>query len=135
MWICLNNAFISIVTMPGEPDNLLVRARRPGDLEAVFPGCAVVRTPKRDYLYRTVLPRAVVGLAISQHIGSISYPNFKNSVQNDKLHDAYGATWVTMAKLQAVRPYANDSFAAQRIEYRFMQEEGRPVGVAAGASA
>ena len=32
MWICLNNAFLSVVSKDCRPDELLVRARRKGEL-------------------------------------------------------------------------------------------------------
>lgn len=38
MWICLNDAFLSIVAHRDKPGVLLVRARRPGDIERTFPG-------------------------------------------------------------------------------------------------
>ncbi len=44
MWICLNDAFLSIVTDTTHPDQLLVRARRRDDIERVFGETEVIRT-------------------------------------------------------------------------------------------
>lgn len=125
MWICLNNAFLSIVTNPEGQDTLLVRARRPGDIESVFPGAVVSRRPGRDYLYRATIKRAEVGMAIAEAAMQIDYPNFKNSVGNAELHDAYARVWGVMANLQAVRPYGDDSVSAHKREALFCKLEGR----------
>ena len=37
MWIFLSDSFLSIVAHRDKPGVLLVRARRAGDIEAVFP--------------------------------------------------------------------------------------------------
>lgn len=108
MWICLNDAFFSIVTAPGQPDHLLVRARRQGDLQRVFPGHAVQRTPGRDYLYRATIPRMDVANALAEEVFGLAYPNFKNSVREPRLHDAYARVWGIMADLQALPPYATE---------------------------
>ena len=42
MWLCLNDAFLSIVALPGHPDELLVRARIAGDIERLFPAAQVI---------------------------------------------------------------------------------------------
>lgn len=57
MWICLNDAFLSIVRKDCGPNELLVRARREGDIERVFPRVKVEVTPLADYLYRAVPPK------------------------------------------------------------------------------
>jgi hypothetical protein len=109
MWICLNDAFLSIVTPSAdEPnsDTLLVRARRPGDIEGVFPDAKVEKRPERDYLFRALVPREKVAMAIAGQLMAIDYSNFKDSVRDRKLHDAYATTWSTMAKLQPTRPYS-----------------------------
>ncbi len=107
MWVCLNNAFFSIV----EPDDiggdvLLVRARRKGDIEKVFPGVKVERIPGRDYLYRALIQRELVAETIADQVRRICYDNFKNSVRDHKLHDAYSAFWSIHARLQEIPPYA-----------------------------
>lgn len=106
MWICKNNAFVSIVQPKGDAAHLLCRARVEGHLEAVFPGCKVQRTPGRDYLFRTLLPRERVAATVAQHLMAVEYPNFKNSVRDPELHRAYAHVWGDMAALQPIRPYA-----------------------------
>jgi hypothetical protein len=108
MWICLNNAFLSIVNHPDDTGMLLVRARRKGDIEVVFGDQWPVTTlPKRDYRFRASIPRAVVGRAIAGHLEGIDYGNFKNSVRDAALHDAYATVWGVMAQLQEVPPYGS----------------------------
>lgn len=106
MWVCLNNAFLSIVQPPAKPGMLLVRARRKGDIERVFANAKVERTPGRDYLWRAFLPREQVGQVLAQHVTAIDYGNFKDSVADHKLHDAYARFWGIMANLQELRPYS-----------------------------
>ena len=116
MWICLNRAFLSIVTPAGEPDSdvLLVRARRKGDIQSVFPGAKVRRTPERDYLYRALIPRIEVARALADEVTNVDYSNFKNSVKNRPLHDAFARIWSIMAGLQSSAPYSGVRSARQR---------------------
>ena len=60
MWIMTNNSYLSIVSKDCGPAELLVRARRAGDIEKVFPNAKVTRQTGSDYLYRAILPRDVV---------------------------------------------------------------------------
>jgi hypothetical protein len=106
MWICLNNAFLSVVHKECKADELLVRARRPGDIERVFPQAEVFEKRGSDYQFRAVLPRAEVAKAIAASVEAIDYGNFKGSVRDHRLHDAYARVWGVMAKLQPVPPYA-----------------------------
>ena len=57
MWIYLNDAFLSVVAHRDDDAVLLVRGRRPGDIERVFPEAAVQETPAADYRFRAALPR------------------------------------------------------------------------------
>lgn len=115
MWICLNKSFLSIVEPAAEErelhgDVLLVRARRPNDIQAVFgKAVKVEKRPERDYLFRTFLPRQLVASTIAAEVAAIDYGNFKNSVKNDKLHDAFARIWSVMAALQPTRPYSGKS--------------------------
>jgi hypothetical protein len=52
MWFCFSDAFLSIVAHKNNAELLLVRARRPGDIENVFPEASVIKTPGYDYLFR-----------------------------------------------------------------------------------
>lgn len=108
MWLCLSNAFVSIVEPTPGSDLLRCRARRPGDLERVFPGCKVQRTPGRDYLFRTELPRETVAQAVAAAALGIAYGNFKDSVKDDALHGAYASVWRVMERLQPVPAYGRD---------------------------
>jgi hypothetical protein len=106
MWIMFSDCFLSIVSKDCQPDELLVRARRQGDIERVFPGVKVRRDTKADYLYRAVIPRMEIALRIGERIDDIGYPNFKDSVTDDALHRAYMATWFAMVELQPRPPYS-----------------------------
>lgn len=118
MWLCLNNAFLSIVQpKPGDRapgGTLLVRARRADDIERIFPGYAAVTEPRRDYQFRAFIPRTVVGAIIAAQLEAITYTNFKASVRNPRLHDAYGDFWSIMAKLQPQRPYSDYRTATRK---------------------
>lgn len=105
MWIMLNNAFLSIVSKDCGPGELLVRARREGDIERVFPDAAVTRYTKSDYLFRAVISRRDVDAALTSSLDDIDYPNFKGSVVEHDLHDAYLKVWHAMAELQPTEPY------------------------------
>lgn len=108
MWVCLNNAFLSIIQPDSNPGILRVRARRKGDIERVFPEAKVSRTPGRDYLYRAHVSREDVQAAMVRQVEAINYPNFKNSVHDDALHYAYGRFWNLHADLQEIRPYSQE---------------------------
>ena len=106
MWICTNNAFLSIVNSDRDPTVLMVRARRHGDLEVVFgPGVEVTTIPGRDYQFRAFIRRDIVGKVIAKALVDIDYGNFKDSVKDRQLHDAYLEIWRTMADLQEIPPY------------------------------
>jgi hypothetical protein len=100
MWLCLRSAFLSIVAKGCDRDHLLVRARRPGDIEQVFPDAKVSRSPRGDYLYRAIILRVDIAAALAEQLKNIDYDNFKDSVGDRALHDAYLNTWATMLRLQ-----------------------------------
>jgi hypothetical protein len=100
MWICLNNAFVSMVAHRNKPGYLMVRARRAGDIERAFPDAEVKRTPEGDYLFRATIHKDEVAKAMVEHIQGIDYDNFKNSVNDRKLHDAYYRIWNIMYEAQ-----------------------------------
>jgi hypothetical protein len=102
----MNDAFLSIVDKECGPDELLVRARRPGDIERVFPRAKVISRIGTDYQFRAVVPRTEVGEAMMVAVMTVDYDNFKNSVRDRKLHDAYASFWHQHARLQPSPPYS-----------------------------
>ncbi len=108
MWLLLNDAFLSIVhKLPAREGSLLVRARRPGDIEKVFGRrTKVTRATDADYLYRAVVPRDDVIEAMRREVLRVDYSNFKDSVTDRELHDAYMRCWTAMAQVQDPRPYS-----------------------------
>ena len=104
MWIFLNNAFLSIVDKGGDGSTLLVRARRPGDIERAFPDAAVKTTPGNDYRFRARIGRDAVAEALAQAVRAITYPNFKGSVKEPDRHDAYMGVWQVMHRFQSHDP-------------------------------
>lgn len=108
MWLMLNDAFLSIVSKaPAKDGELLVRARRPGDIEKVFGRrTKVTRATDSDYLFRAVIAKDDVALALQREVLRVDYGNFKDSVVDQSLHDAYMRVWGSMAQLQNPPPYS-----------------------------
>ena len=110
MWICLNNAFLSIIaptagTTAAKSGVLIVRARCKGDIEDVFPDASVTHTPNRDYAFRATIGREAVADAIAAQARQIDYGNFKDSVTECDRHDAYFEIWKAMNCLQHARGF------------------------------
>jgi hypothetical protein len=105
MWIAMNDSFLSIVDAAQSENCLLVRARREGDIEAVFPAAKMVIIVGRDYRFRAEIDRQEVGAAIAALLTGISYPNFKSSVKDRNLVHAYHEIWHCMEGLQSVPAY------------------------------
>lgn len=101
MWIFTNNSFLSIVAHRDKPEILLVRARRLGEIESVFPDADVFEMLSADYLYRAEIPREQVAEIMAKQIQEIDYDNFKNSVTDTARHDAYTAIWSVMYQYQS----------------------------------
>lgn len=106
MWIMLNDCFFSIVEKDCARDELMVRARRPGDIEKVFTEAKVTEYTASDYHYRAAIKKEALKAALCGEVDRVSYSNFKNSVDDKPLHDAYLKVWHAMAALQPQRPYA-----------------------------
>ncbi|MCC7068518.1 MAG: hypothetical protein IT523_08695 [Burkholderiales bacterium] len=109
MWICLNDSFLSIVDKDCAEDELLVRARRDGDIERVFPDAIVSVLPGTDYRCRARIKRTEVAAAVAKRIVEIDYDNFKDGVRDRALHDAYLGVWSTLGRLQPGGPYSRGS--------------------------
>ena len=82
MWLCLNDAFLSIVQHKDDPSMLLVRARRFDDLARCFPEeiHEIVTLEEADYPYRLVMHRHTFTRFVAWAMEDIHYPNFKDSV-------------------------------------------------------
>jgi hypothetical protein len=106
MWMCFKTGFLSIVHKDCKADELLVRARVAGHIEATFPNAKVRKTFGTDYSYRAVIKRKELGRVMTEMAHSYMADNFKNSVEDDDLHDAYTSVWAVMARMQETRPYA-----------------------------
>lgn len=105
MWIFTPESFVSVVAHREKPDFLLVRARLQGDLETLFPGCAVQTTPNADYLFRAEIPREVVAEIIRHQLQGLAYPNVKNAIPSetdtdDLRHRAMNRVWAVMHEAQ-----------------------------------
>ncbi|MBO4789837.1 MAG: hypothetical protein J5492_02360 [Oxalobacter sp.] len=100
MWIMLNDGFLSIIKKDCAPDELLVQARRPGDIERVFPQVVVQETLENDYRYQAAVKKSLVMEAISKRIEAIDYPDFTESVEGGDLLNAYMEVWGDMENIQ-----------------------------------
>lgn len=122
MWVFTQVGFLSIVEDRGDPNNLLVRGRVKGDIEAIFPEVEILKdrkvehTPEHDYAYRISLPRALVAQRLSDMIRLIDYDNFKASVQDPDRLTAYHWVWSVMAKLQDERQEQHNARNSDRPE-------------------
>lgn len=106
MWLCLNDTFLSVVDKDCAADELLVRSRRDGDIERVFPDAKVRIEPGHDYRCRVCVKRTEIVAALSARVMAINYPNFKSSSKDRALHDAYMRVWQIMGRLQPGGPYS-----------------------------
>lgn len=101
VWLCLNNAFVSIVRDSAHPGRLLVRARKGEHLKRLFPDKTPEMTPSRDYRFRVSVNKDVVASLIAAKVAAIDYGNFKNSVKEPGLHDMYSTWWCDHNQYQA----------------------------------
>lgn len=106
MWICLNDCFFSIVSKECAADELMVRARRRGDIEKLWPKAEVSEYTRSDYQFRARIKKLDIAAALTTELGRVVYSNFKNSVKDKPLHDAYMSVWTAMSKLQPSPPYS-----------------------------
>lgn len=102
MWIFLSDAFLSVVADKADPtgERLLVRARRSGDIERVFPEAEVFSVTGADYAFRAWLPRQRVADAVQERVQSLAYSNFKDSIEDPEYHDAALDAWTAMDRYQ-----------------------------------
>lgn len=101
MWIFLKDSFLSIVDKgDASGRTLLVRARRPGDIERVFPDAQVAAGGGTDYAFRARIDREQVAQALASQVRAIRAPNFKDTVTETGRHHAYMDVWSAMLRYQ-----------------------------------
>ena len=124
MWIMLYDCFFSIVKRDCADDELMVRARRKGDIEKIWKNTKVTRYTKSDYLYRAAIKKVDVVAAISTEIEDIDYDNFKNAVKDIPYHRALNHIWTELSMLQELPPYSGYSKELKtREEVRYDRSE------------
>ena len=93
----MNTGWLSIVENRNSEETLLVRARSLKHILNVFPDCDHFKDRTADYPYRAYIAREEVGSKIMDALLNINYDNFKNSVEDGKLHSAYELLWGDIA--------------------------------------
>lgn len=101
MWICLPDAFFSIVEKSTDARNpLTVRARNVEHLQRYFPGIEPICWEGTDYPWRVLVPRAMVRKLLEVALAGITYDNFKDATMDPDLHRAYARIWSVMRDYQ-----------------------------------
>lgn len=90
MWVVLNKGFLSIVKKEG---SYVVRAREEDHLRSYFPNCVIEHSTFTDYPFRIRLDEQQLQDFFESLPKEITYPNFKNSVKDSKLHDFCVKVW------------------------------------------
>jgi hypothetical protein len=104
MWIFLSDSFLSIVDKGDSTgQTLLVRARRKGEIEQIFPDTKVIEGGGTDYRFRARVDRESVATCLADSIRNIKYSNFKSSVQNHDRHESYMRVWDSMFRYQQLQ--------------------------------
>lgn len=114
MWVMTNKSFVSIVEHRDDPDLLCVRGRFKGDVDQFLGKKVETETPNADYRFRAVATRTAVAERMLLAVGSIDYPNFKDSVREKWRHDAYLDVWGVMWREQKARVAASVSALAAK---------------------
>ncbi|HEX7528260.1 MAG TPA: hypothetical protein VF425_04070 [Thermoanaerobaculia bacterium] len=114
MWLITTQGFLSVVQnadAKAPHEALLVRGRVREDLEhfADFVARhrdrpAVARTPHADYGYRLKTSREMFASYLTEQVGALNYPNFKNEVAATDVPRAhiYMGVWTALRKLRGL---------------------------------
>ena len=106
MWLALSEGFLSIVGHRDKPEHLLVRARNRKHLRRAFPNAEIYFNPLADYPFRADILREDVISFISKRMSMMTYENFKNTIGEERYHDAAIRIWETMNDYG--RPHRSD---------------------------
>jgi hypothetical protein len=96
MWIALTEGWLSIVAHRDKPDHLLVRARNPSHIRRTFGERVMYTDANADYPFRADVPRGAVIDFLINRLERMTYDNFKNTIDDDRYHDAAVNVWRTM---------------------------------------
>jgi hypothetical protein len=118
MWLITTQGFLSVVQnadAKAPHEALLVRGRVREDLDhfADFVARhgdrpAVTGTPHFDYGYRLTTSREMFASYLTEHVGALNYPNFKNEVaaaDPDRAH-VYMGVWTALRRLRGLHARA-----------------------------
>jgi hypothetical protein len=132
MWIALNDGFISIVTadrkrlpkaekklLKGKGRPLCVRARKAEHLARLFPGKKLYEFRNRDYPARVFIGADELAPLIAERVLAIDYDNFKSSVRDRPLHDAYMGVWGVMHSYQHGRYDPKPYYGPQQSSFAY----------------
>src|SRR5215213_6439096 len=93
MWLCFNNAFVSVVA-DANSNLLMVRARRREHLQNLFNDeVPILIGTGTDYKYRVIVDRVTLCEVVQKVLTSLRYTSFKQSVTDQALHDLYSNFW------------------------------------------
>ena len=87
MWLFVSGGFVSIVAHRHQPMHVLVRARHPEHIAALFPELEPTVLDTADYRFRVVVHRTAVQRALSHYIAGMEYDNFKASIRDEPYHE------------------------------------------------
>ncbi len=98
MWLFTSKGFLSVVADKNDPEtgNLLVRSRDRNHLANLFPNATIFSKQPSDYKWRAWVSREEVSALAAKTIENLNYTNFKNSIRDDKYHDACLDVWNVM---------------------------------------
>ena len=96
MWIALTEGWLSIVAHRDKPDHLLVRARNPKHITRTFGEQVMYTDANADYPFRADVPRGAVIEFLSRRLVHMNYDNFKNTIGDERYHDAALDVWRAM---------------------------------------
>lgn len=96
MWICLNNAFVSIVEDYFNNEYVHVRGRRQEDVENFLGDykAEITQTDTRDYRFRAYVTKFDLSKILAKCAYRIDYGNFKSSVKDKDLEKLYHEVWI-----------------------------------------
>ncbi len=105
MFVFYEKAFVSAGSKTEGTEENTVRAREKQSLEVLseLAEKPIIDTPYGDYAYRVLVTDEVFKAWLSTSVDMLDYDNFKNRVwdtRGDEFHDALGAVWSAMYKLQ-----------------------------------